>query len=64
MLVLSRKIGGKLYIPSLDIVITIVDIDRGKVRIGIDAPHGTEILQEELLPGRVVPLQESQGGQK
>lgn len=49
MLVLSRKFGEKIYIGD-DICITIVDIDRGKIRLGIEAPRSTAIYREELLP--------------
>jgi len=47
MLVLSRKLGEKIYINE-NICITIVDIDRGKVRIGIDAPRDVPIHREEI----------------
>ena len=36
MLVLSRKLGEKIYIND-NICITVVDIDRGKIRLGIDS---------------------------
>ncbi len=49
MLVLSRKLGERIFIGE-DIVITLVDIDRGKVRIGIQAPRDVPIYREELLP--------------
>ena len=35
MLVLSRKLGEKIYIGE-NICITVVDIDRGKIRLGIE----------------------------
>jgi len=38
MLVLSRKLGEKICIGE-NISITVVDIDRGKIRLGIDAPR-------------------------
>ena len=47
MLVLSRKLGERIYIND-NIVISIVEIDRGKVRLGIEAPKDVEILREEL----------------
>ena len=37
MLVLSRKLGEKIFIGD-NICITVVDIDRGKIRLGIEAP--------------------------
>lgn len=49
MLVLSRKLGEKIYIGE-NICITVVDIDRGKIRLGIDAPRNVPIYRQELLP--------------
>ena len=42
MLVLSRKLGEKIYIGE-NICITVVDIDRGKIRLGIEAPRDVPI---------------------
>ena len=47
MLVLSRKLGEKIYIGE-NICITVVDIDRGKIRLGIEAPAEISIRREEL----------------
>ena len=49
MLVLSRKLGEKIYIGE-NICITVVDIDRGKIRLGIEAPRNVPIFRQELLP--------------
>lgn len=49
MLVLSRKLGEKIWIGA-DICITVVDIDRGKIRVGIEAPRDVPIYRQELLP--------------
>jgi carbon storage regulator len=49
MLVLSRKLGEKIYINE-NICITVVDIDRGKIRLGIEAPREVPIFRKELLP--------------
>jgi len=48
MLVLSRKLGEKIVINE-NIVVTVVDIERGKVRLGIDAPREIPIYRQELL---------------
>ena len=48
MLVLSRKIGESLRIGD-DIELVILDINRGQVRIGIEAPKTTNIVRSELL---------------
>jgi carbon storage regulator len=49
MLVLSRKLGEKIYIGE-NICITVVDIDRGKIRLGLEAPRDVPIYRQELLP--------------
>jgi carbon storage regulator len=49
MLVLSRKLGEKIFIGE-SICITVVDIDRGKIRLGIEAPRDVPIYRQELLP--------------
>ncbi len=48
MLVLSRKLGEKIYIGE-NICITVVDIERGKIRLGIEAPRDIPIYRQELL---------------
>jgi len=56
MLVLSRKLGEKIYIND-NICITVVDIDRGKIRLGIEAPRDVPIFRQELVavPHPVIP---------
>jgi carbon storage regulator len=54
MLVLSRKLGEKIYIGD-NICITVVDIDRGKIRLGIEAPRDVPIYRQELLPLKGTP---------
>ena len=54
MLVLSRKLGEKIYINE-NICITVVDIDRGKIRLGIEAPRDVPIFRQELLPAHTTP---------
>lgn len=46
MLVLSRKVGEKVYIND-NITLTIVGIERGKIRLGIDAPRDVTIHRPE-----------------
>lgn len=51
MLVLSRKLGEKIVIGAdREIVLTVVHIDKGKIRLGIEAPRNIDIMREELLP--------------
>ncbi|HMF18648.1 MAG TPA: carbon storage regulator [Gemmataceae bacterium] len=54
MLVLSRKLGEKIYIND-NICITVVDIDRGKIRLGIEAPREVPIFRQELLADGIHP---------
>lgn len=52
MLVLSRKLGEKIYIElggGVIVELVIADIDRGKVRLGIEAPRHVPIMRKELL---------------
>lgn len=47
MLVLTRKVGERIRIGD-EIVIKVVDVDKGKIRIGIDAPENVSILRMEV----------------
>lgn len=47
MLVLSRKLGEKIRIGE-NIAITVVQIDHGRVRIGIEAPRDLPVDREEV----------------
>lgn len=48
MLVLRRKQGQTILIGE-DIKITVWSIERGRVKIGIEAPDGVKIIREELV---------------
>jgi carbon storage regulator len=48
MLVLSRKQGERIIIGD-NIVITVVSLEYGKVRLGIEAPREIEVWREEML---------------
>ena len=48
MLVLSRKAGESIQIGE-NVRITVVDLGRGKVRLGVEAPRGVRVLRNELL---------------
>jgi carbon storage regulator len=47
MLILSRKVGEIIKIGD-DIAIHVIDINKGFVKIGIDAPENITILREEV----------------
>lgn len=47
MLVLSRKTGERIRIAD-DIVLTVLDSQNNKVRLGIEAPDNVAIHREEV----------------
>ena len=47
MLILARKTDEKIVISD-DIVITIVEAEKDRVKIGIDAPNNVKIVRNEL----------------
>jgi carbon storage regulator len=47
MLVLTRKLMEKIYIGE-DICVTIVRLEGGQVRLGIDAPRSIPVVRAEL----------------
>ncbi len=49
MLVLTRKLGEKICIGE-NICLTVVNIDRGKIHLGIEAPRNLRIYRQELKP--------------
>lgn len=53
ILVLSRKLGEAVLIgepgPN-QIRVVVVDIDRGKIRLGFEAARNIPIMRQELLP--------------
>ena len=51
MLVLTRKLMEKLYIGD-DVCVTVVRVEGGQVRLGIEAPREIVVVRAELLAGR------------
>ena len=47
MLVLSRKVGERIWIGD-SIAVTVVRITGGGVRLGIEAPEELSVIREEL----------------
>jgi carbon storage regulator len=47
MLVLSRKPGEKIYIGD-NICVTVVDISRGRIRLGVEAPSEVPVHRKEV----------------
>jgi carbon storage regulator len=54
MLVLTRKLMERLFIGE-DICITVVRLEGGQVRLGIDAPREVSVVRAELVPERPTP---------
>jgi carbon storage regulator len=52
MLVLTRKLMEKLFIGD-DICVTVVRLEGGQVRLGIDAPREIAVVRAELVPERL-----------
>jgi len=48
MLILSRKIGERIWIGE-EVVVTVVHIDHTRVRLGIEAPRSVPIWRSELI---------------
>ena len=51
MLVLTRKLMEKLFIGD-DICVTVVRLEGGQVRLGIEAPREIAVVRAELVPER------------
>ena len=50
MLVLSRKIGESVLLDKGKISIYILGIEKGRIKIGIEAPDDVDIRRNELPP--------------
>ena len=48
MLVLTRKVGEAIVIPEFDITITLLEVNGGKVRLGIKAPAEVAVHRLEV----------------
>ena len=48
MLVLSRKIGERILVDDVNIVVTIVSVKGNQVRVGISAPDDVVVCREEV----------------
>jgi carbon storage regulator len=55
MLVLSRKLGERIVIGDR-IVVTVVKLEHGQVRLGIEAPREIAVFREEIASRLPSPL--------
>ena len=49
MLVLSRRVQEKIYLPTVNVVVQVLAVGPNMVRLGIEAPPEVRVLREELL---------------
>lgn len=47
MLVLSRKVGEAIVVPGLGLTLTVLDVQPGRVRLGVTAPPEVAIHRDE-----------------
>jgi carbon storage regulator len=63
MLVLTRKLMEKLFIGD-NICVTVVRLEGGQVRLGIEAPREVAVVRAELVPERDRDTVRTRGGYK
>jgi carbon storage regulator len=51
VLVLSRKPGEKIHIGE-HITITVIEVQGGRIRLGVEAPQDVDVWRSELSEGR------------
>jgi carbon storage regulator len=56
MLVLSRKLGERIVIDD-HIFVTVLRLEKGRVRLGIEAPREIAVFREEIAPRLHPPVQ-------
>ena len=47
MLVLSRKIHEQIFIPGLDIRVTVLSVGKNRVQLGIEAPKHVQVTRPD-----------------
>lgn len=48
MLILTRRAGERIYIPEVNMWITVLSTQCGQTRLGFDAPQELTIFREEV----------------
>lgn len=60
MLYITRRIGERVWVG--DVMVEVVNIDRGIVRLAFKGPDGTLILREELRDKSIAVREKSSAG--
>ena len=48
MLVLARRVGERIFLPDIGVQFTVLSVQGGTVRVGVEAPDEILILRDEL----------------
>jgi carbon storage regulator len=48
MLVLSRKLGEQIIVPTMEMTVTVLSINGKTVRLGFAAPNGVPVHRQEV----------------
>ncbi len=48
MLILSRRQGERIVVPEYQLTVTVLDISRSRVRVGISAPSNVTVHRAEI----------------
>lgn len=51
VLILTRRLGEAILVPSCGIAITVTRLSRGRVTLGIEAPPQVAVVREEIANG-------------
>jgi carbon storage regulator len=60
MLVLSRKVGEKIFLPASGVIISVTAVNKNRVCLGITAPPEIKIHREEVWKRHCEDLQQEQ----
>lgn len=61
MLILTRKQNQRIFIDNGRVVITVVEIDGYRVRLGFEAAHDCDVDREEIFRAKQLDRQQGQG---
>ena len=61
MLILVRKVNQAVWLSG-DICMAVLDIKRGRVKLGVTAPNRVKVMRQELLAGEDARLLQREAG--